>query len=351
MAQRTSGRTAPLARTVLGLMLGGSMCGAEQAAAESLDITWHTVGAPGNHPWEDDRYPNHAFYGRGRVEHVYRMSETEVTAGQWIDFVRAYGPHADDPFEQGLLGWYISGSYQDGQLRYEVLDGFENHPTDADWRMAARFCNWMHNGRIDEPWAFEGGVYDTSTFTSNNDPPPFYNDEDTHAPDARYWIPTLDEWMKAVYYDPDKDGAGGWWEQPNGTDTMLIAEWPENGGETNAGLAAVYGGGTWDPRLHAGLYPDVRTPWGLLDASGGLREWTEEWTDPDTHPGRYVKGSNMDDWFMYDWHDWVASDSYSAPVYSIGVGVRLAAAVPTPSAGIAICAWLGLRIMRRRSRS
>ncbi|MCC7389530.1 MAG: SUMF1/EgtB/PvdO family nonheme iron enzyme [Phycisphaerales bacterium] len=311
-------------------------------------IVWHAVGDPGNAPWTDDDYPNHQFYGRGTVDYRYRVAETELTTSQWVEFVRAYGPHADNPFDWRFLGSLITGSWQDGEPHYEVIPGYENHAAEMTWRMAARFCNWMHNGQVNEAWAFKDGAYDTSTFTENDNPPPFFNDQDAHRADARYWIPTLDEWWKAVYYDPDKDGAGegGWWEQPNGTDTVLIADFPENGGETNAGLSA--GTGEWDPRITVGMYPDVRTPWGLLDASGGLREWTEEWTQ--NHSGRFVEGSSRDDWFDYEYLDWVGGWDYRLPENDYEyTGLRVATVVPAPPLGPGtVVAFACVAVSRRR---
>src|SRR5262245_20669897 len=34
----------------------------------------------------------------------------------------------------------------------------------------------------------------------------------TRKPDARYVIPTEDEWYKATYYDPAKPGGAGYWD-------------------------------------------------------------------------------------------------------------------------------------------
>src|SRR5690606_10906951 len=69
-------------------------------------------------------------------------------------------------------------------------------------------------------------------------------------------------------------GAGGWWEYSNGTKTPYVYG-PPSIGEANAG---------WDDRdfpgqnpgmVPLGAYPDVMSPWGLLDVAGGMHEWTE----------------------------------------------------------------------------
>lgn len=320
------------------------------AVAQVSSIVWHEVGDPGNEAWDDEDYNYAKFYGRGQVNRRYRMSETELTVGQWVEFVRAYGPHADHPFGSELLGYFIGGRYVDGVPQYEVAEGFEDYPTFTSWRMGARFANWMHNGRSAEAWAFESGVYDTSTFTRNDEPPPYYNDQTTRSPGARYWIPSMDEWMKAVYYDPNRygEGQGGWWEQPNGSDTILISDLPENGGQTNAGLFGnLFNGGS---PLAAGSYPDVRTPWGLLDASGGLAEWTEEWRWSDYRQQRHLKSSNWFDDFVYGEEDWIGAQTRTwDPMQSWALGIRVAAAVPSPPFAAVGAVAFALYDFRRRS--
>src|SRR5690606_36322403 len=138
------------------------------------------------------------------------------------------------------------------------------------WRYIARYCNWLHNGMPTGPdaeqWAFETGAYDTSTFTRN--PDGSFNDQRERSPGARFFIPSWDEWVKAVYWDPERnEGEGGWRMYPYG-DTVPVPGDPDEGGQTNASLNDV---GTFD----VGSYPDWTTPWGLLDASGGATEWLE----------------------------------------------------------------------------
>ena len=93
-------------------------------------------------------------------------------------------------------------------------------------------------------------------------------------PGARFFLLNQDEWTKAVYYDPDRfgEGQGGYWRYPDGSDTPLIPGAP--------GVGQTSGG--WDYVAAGATHPDVgaygvETPWGLLDASGGVREWLETW--------------------------------------------------------------------------
>ena len=339
-------RNQPLAGPIV-IIASLAAC-ASRSAAQSYDFDWATIGDPGNDPWRDDRYPFLKFNGRGRVDHLFRMSKTELTVGQWAAFVRAYGPHAEDPFDPELTGWYIWGERRGDQIVYEVEEGFERHPAQMSWRMAARFCNWMHNGQSGGAWAFESGAYDTSTFTRNDDGPPYFNDQETRSPGARYWIPSMDEWMKAAYYDPDRfgEGDGGWWEQPDRGNDPLFAERPENGGETNAGLFH----GDYGPLTDVGQYPHATSPWGLLDLSGAMREFTEEWDAADRRAARHVKGSSIYDDISYQEQDWIGSEAWAETPNIVGtVGFRVASAVPAHPTWTVLCA-VGIGASRRRRR-
>jgi sulfatase modifying factor 1 len=174
------------------------------------------------------------------------------------------------PFKEGSLndvnytGRWIG--YQSGIDDFTVSDSLLHAPATTSWHYAARMLNWMHNGKVNEKWAFETGVYDTSTFgrdpETNN-----LTDQPVHSPGAKYWLPTLDEWTKAMYWDPDKnDGEGGYWTYPHGSDEVPLSGLPEDGGETNSGTNAL---------LAVGSYADVTSPWGFLDGSGGDSEWLE----------------------------------------------------------------------------
>jgi len=289
-------------------------------------IEWCVVGDVNNPP-----FPGHKdtgdFEGEGSIPYVYRMTRTEIKVREYLDFVIAYAPFYDgNPRSSDLTGAYIFGSGSGDDYKAEIPPGMEELGTTMSMRMAARFCNWMHNGRVNEKWAFETGVYDTSTFTRNEDGS--FNDDYTKSPDARYWIPSVGEWLKGVYYDPNRfgNGAGGWWRQPNGSDKPAriglplsagVAAWA---GETNASL-----GRTFFNDFHwwsSGLYPEKHSPWGLLDTSGGASEMTDVWE---------FGSEVLEDAFFVPYED--EAGTYGAwlpvvPWVSIAWGVRLASRVP-----------------------
>lgn len=277
----TLSRESLLAFICVSVLVHASAVAPPTLTAREIDdgYVWLTVGDPGNRAfggleggpvlmltWIQ-------FAGRGSVPYRYRITQTEVLVWQYLEFVEAYWPFFDgDPLSIDLTGDFIIGARQGNGYIYEIIAGWEDAPSNMSLRNAARFCNWLHNGKVSERWAFEKGVYDASTFTRN--PDGSYNDDYSRSPNARYWIPSLDEWLKAVYYDPDRFGAGqgGWWRFPAAADEPLLVALPSKGGETNGSLWNWYN----NPLLPAGMYPDIQSPWGLLDASGGFAELTED---------------------------------------------------------------------------
>ncbi len=321
---------------MIGVGVGVSLLWGTAAVGQAPPDYGHdfvTVGSAGNRGTLPSERPN-AFdpdIPIGGVAHGYRITRTEVLANQWIDFVRAYAPfYTGNPRETTFDGGW---TFQESDGSFRVLVGAERFPSTPSWHMAARYCNWLHNDRVNEAWAFESGAYDTSTFTQNADGT--RNDQASHSPGARYWIPTYDELIKAFYHDPDRYGPGqeGYWLYPQGSNTVPIP-----GVTTNAGLG-VNGNPT------AGQFPSAASPWGLLDCSGGATEFTE--TSDGVFRRRVQIGSN---WRTFDQIDVMFLDAIDAfaPALSPSnqMGFRVTSAVPCPA-----CVWcIGIVIMFKRHR-
>ena len=310
-------------------------------AQPSYGIDFATIGSAGNRastPQESSQWEYRG--GVGAVAYDYKIARTELTVGQYLEFVQAYARfYVGNPNASALTGFWIGTA---GSGVYTASPGSENFPADLTWHMAARYCNWLHNAKATNREAFELGAYDTSTFSRN---PDFtWNDQTTHSPGAKFWIPTLDEWSKAVYYDPNRYGTGveGYWTQPNATDTQLISGYPEDGGETSGGLADS------DPWLTVpvGSYSQVQSPWGLFDASGGLAECTEEWDDG--HSGRIEKGSWQ---LMRSYFDADAIDGWGiqTPSFTGQNGLRIATIVPASGTSVCWMILVGASVRRKRN--
>lgn len=282
----------------------------------------------------------------GAVNYHYRIARTETTVGQWLDFVRAYAPYYNGPVNDvGFTGLWIQTNDADPRRPngYAAEPGSLNRPADMSWRFAAIYCNWLHNGKNASPEAFARSAYDTSTFSDNSDRT--FNDQLTRSPGARFWIPSLNEWTKAMHYSPDRYGPGeeGYWLYQIGrSDPSPIPGYPWDGGETAAGLPL-----DPDHYLDVGSYPDVQSPWGLLDGSGGVWEWTE--TANITRETRFVRGSQQ--YFdTPEFTDRIDNLSNGRFPTQTGPGLRIASIIPSPSTALSAFVLLALA-PRRRNRT
>jgi formylglycine-generating enzyme required for sulfatase activity len=344
--KRAPGRRAPACIWVL--LSAIVVAPAAAQAPPSYDFDFATITATSNPAWGKPD-PWNWVSGRGSVPYEYRIARVEVTTAQWMEFVNTYSVRGGSwTFfaEPTFWGADIDWSYSGPGRRYTLL----NSPNAGmmpvggiTWREAAMFCNWLHNDKGTSLSAIENGAYDTTTFGSGGGL--VFTDQHTRHPGAKYWIPSLDEWIKAAHYDPNRHGLGqgGWWEYSYRSDSPPTPGLPGQG-QTTAGLMAP---SLWEVPL--GAYPEMQSPWGLFDTSGGTSEWTEDVIIP-THPTtRLVKGAGFD---VLNPHGMEAIWGYDRiPPWAAGstTGLRIASAVPPPSSfAIVLLSGLGTCLYRRR---
>jgi formylglycine-generating enzyme required for sulfatase activity len=308
------------------------------AAGETLD--WVRVGDPGNRAPNEQEAPFLLDELRfGAVDYEFEITETPVTVGEWLPFVQAYAPYAASTGPHFRSSWIIPR-----QGQYEIADeAFGHFPVNVSLVYAARFVNWLHNGKSNEPWAFESGVYDTSDW--REDPGQYPDDWGITfdvSPNARYRLPHANELTKALYYDPDRYGPdqGGYWMYPDGGDEPLIQGLPEDGGETNAGMGlnieTVY-------YLPVGSYPHVRSPYGLTDVSGGERELTFTEVPGDGGHSTFAMGTSL----FSDYSDLLAATYWAPAVWGGTNTIRLVRPVPEPPV-ISVLACIAFKQRRGR---
>ena len=383
MLTRSTNIQATLAAVLTTVGMAASAPAASPATpAPDYDFQWATITHAGNAPYLGPNAvppipgfpdPGPAYtYGRGSVPYEYRIAKSEITSGQWAEFINAFSARPDyQQFETlfGRNGFIVDrpifAAHPDsdyrGPGRYysTIADGvdYANWPVfGISWRDAAMYCNWLHNGKDASMASLLEGAYDTNTWSLG---PPPYTDALTHEPGARFWIPTLDEWIKAVYYDPDKNGPdqGGWWAYVHGSETPPVSGYPDEPGSTTSGLLSGGVGTDLDPlAIPLGAYVDhgAVSPWGLVDTASGAGEWIEEpfFGDPSSpyltnrgYMGVYA-GSSL--WLEVGAH--VSTVQGAGPTSGFVLSVRLASSVPAPSIATPLLTVSGVVLSCRRRR-
>lgn len=332
---------------------------------------WATITHPGNPGYDGPSpYGPPRNFGRGRVDYTYQIAQQELSSPQWVEFVNTFSTQANFPFS--LFGYrsftypplQSYGIWQDdaytgpGRRYVTTVNGQDvsDRPVfGISWRDAALYCNWLHNGKSSNPASLLNGAYDTSTWGMQQYPAPrpgfFFTDRVTHEVGAKFWIPTLDEWLKAGFYDPDKngEGQGGWWRHLNRSDAPPISGLPGTPGATTSG-------GDFDYytalNIPLGAYPDALSPWGLLDTASGGNEWIEEpfYSDPDQpyYTNRGLLGTFANDTnYAFDSH---VSVTLGANLVAGDASTLRIASIPSPSAVFAFLAFTLLRNYPRSTR-
>jgi len=140
-------------------------------------------------------------------QYCYEIGKHEVTAGQYCEFLNAvagtdtYDLYRTEMGDTNSCGCNIKRTGSSGSYTYNVDPDWANRPVNfVSWGDAARFCNWLHNGKPTGPQDLsttEDGAYLVDGAMT---------DEQLMAvprkPDATYVIPTEDEWYKAARRGP-----------------------------------------------------------------------------------------------------------------------------------------------------
>lgn len=337
-------------------------CAASLAMSQTppdYGFEFRTVGAVGNGAFNGPVPPGGDYVvGRGQVNYQYRAARTEISTSQWVEFLNAFAPFSNvDVDNLGPVHWGAgtTGLLPNGHFTYSVINepGSGNFPVGGiSWRDAARYCNWLQNGKRVDPSALVTGAYDTTTFGQR--PDGTITDAPTRLPGALYFIPTLDEQLKAEHYDPNRFGVGqgGWWLNKNGSD-LPGTPGPPGVGTTSAGYYSLT-----DPnigwRVPLGAYASSLSPWGLLDTSGGASEWDEELiaSIPTSRAyfGTWAGGRNPDLALL----DGIAGFGSQEPFNGSHLGVlgfRIYSAVPVPGTVFACGSIALIQLAQRRRKA
>lgn len=223
------------------------------AGANSFDMEFVAIRNPGN---TADTLPNN--FRPGSVGYRFQMGKYEVSEAMFTKYNAEFGTA--------------------NNLAMSNFDSYgPNKPGKwVTWNMAARFVNWLNTST---------GGHAAYKFTTNgvNDNISLWNPEDTldYDPNNRYRskrttyvLPTYNEWHKAAFYDPNKNGgAGGYWLYATGSDTA-----PTSVASGTAPGTAVYGRGFAVPPADINLAGGL-SPYGVMGMTGNIQEWEESSSD------------------------------------------------------------------------
>lgn len=260
---------------------------------------------------------------RGAVDYAYRISKYEVS-GAMIDAYNALGG-----------GPEITRHEPYGPTRPATL---------VSWNEAARFVNWL-NTSTGHSAAYKfttGGANDNIALWESADQGydsanPFRNSG------AYYFLPSLDEWYKAAYYDPEANGGtGGYWDYPTGSDTPPA---PVSGGTASG--TSVHSQSFLDPPAEVDNAGGL-SPFGTMAQGGNVDEWLETSLSGSNDSGtsdRLLRGGI---WFGNVANQSSASLSWNDPMGASSLTGFRVASIPEPSAAILILLGMAAVAFRRR---
>lgn len=246
-------------------------------AATSDEIEMVVVGDSGNVAYPPS---NHGWRAVGAVNHSFQIGKYEITREQYLSFLNAVDPSGTNSLRlYNTIDFRLDLTQPVGK-KYQLATTEPDLPVTVSWYAAARFCNWLHNGK-GGIGSSEGtattGAYDTTFF----DDGVASNDPIAHNPGAKFWIPTEDEWVKAAHYKGGSTKAG-YWAFPNRSDEEPFGELVSKGTNSINARDRIHNIiESASKKLPVGSYPNSKSPYGALDMAGNVNEWTESWFEGD----------------------------------------------------------------------
>ncbi|MHC4563031.1 MAG: SUMF1/EgtB/PvdO family nonheme iron enzyme [Planctomycetota bacterium] len=268
----------------LAVLLAAVMLAAGTASATVI-IDTVTVGDPGN-PFTTEPEVDWSIPGTrdvGDVAYVYNIGRTEVTAGQYTEFLNAVA--ATDTYtlyDTRMMN--VPGTDVGCQIQrfgasgsYTYVANNPNNPVNwVDWLDAARFVNWLENGQPTGAQAL--GTTEDGTY--------FLNGATTGAhisgvlaagrtPGSLFSLPSESEWVKAARYNA---ATTSYFAYATSSNTMPTSEAPP-GGSNSANYNKPLGTPNGD-LFDVGSYAASLSPYGTLDQNGNVVEFCDSGYPP-----------------------------------------------------------------------
>ncbi len=270
------------------LMLG-FLAGSRLYAEPLVQIETVEIGHPGNVADLNT--------GFGAVAYKYRLGKFEVSLASYTAFLNAVA--ASDPYtlynplmmtDLNIAG--IARAGESGSFVYSVIGTGDRPVSQVSWFDAARFCNWLHNGAI------AGGDTENGAYPLNG----ALNGIIPKNPDAKWWIPTEEEWYKAAYFQPKAEGgdADNYWlyaMRSNDLPGNQVGDLPNQANYCTPTLS-VTGEAQPAPAQNyltpGGAYTASGSFYGTSDQTGNVWEWIDAVMGPEQRSLRGGGWSNLE---------------------------------------------------------
>ncbi len=230
------------------------------SSASADTFTWKTVGSIGN--------AANPTTGLGAVSTNFKISAYETTNTQYAAFLNtsdAGKSNANSIWVSQMGSNSLGGitrSGAPGSYTYSVKSGYANEPvTFVNWFSAARFINWYANGATAAS-STETGSYTLNGQTSGNIP--------ARNAGAQVFLPSVDEWTKAAFYDATDRTYDLW---PTSGNTQPVAT--VNPADKSTPNTAAYAATAADGMQVVGSYTNTVSTYGLWDMVGNVNELTD----------------------------------------------------------------------------
>lgn len=306
--------------------------------------------------------------GYGAVNYSYRIGTYEVTNSQYAAFLNAVASHTD-PYdlysvfmEFGSRGG-IKPVFSAGTVNYATKPGMGNMPVNyVSWGSAARFANWLHNG---QPTGAQGpGTTEDGAYTLNGAMTDSALMAVSRNADARWFVPTENEWYKAAYYQPAAKGgdSDSYWWFPMRTNSVPYSDQPPGATPDNTRVGnfqkydasspgyddgyAVTGqlGGCiiQNCLTDVGAYTLSPSFYRTFDQGGNVEEWNETAMSSSTRVQR--GGMWIDNYLQLH----VSNREGRVPTEKNNyIGFRVATVIPEPSSAVLAASIFALLACRR----
>ncbi len=215
--------------------------------------------------------------GAGEVDYNYSIDKYDVTLAQYTQFLNAVAK--TDTY--GLYNSYMSTNYNTqgiqqtgspGSYSYSVTGSnpqAANCPAfDVSWFDAARFSNWLQNGQGTATTVGQAfALTETGAYTLNGDTT---SGTESRNANAKYFIPSENEWYKAAYYNPSSGTYSTYATQSNIAPSNSLVLVPND--------ANYYNGGYTDSTNYltpVGYFSTSPSYYGTFDQSGDVWNWND----------------------------------------------------------------------------